>query len=85
MAIKIVTDSASDIPSALAKELGITLVPLYVLFGDKTYRDRVDITEDEFYQRLTNDEVGWKKRTPKSGKIDRRRCQIGKASCRERV
>jgi len=57
LAIKIVTDSTADIPSALAKELGITVVPLYVRFGDETYRDRVDITEDEFYQRLMNDPV----------------------------
>jgi DegV family protein with EDD domain len=41
----------------LAKELGITVVPLYVRFGDETYRDRVDITEDEFYQRLMNDPI----------------------------
>jgi DegV family protein with EDD domain len=57
LAIKIVTDSTADIPSALAKELGITVVPLYVRFGDETYRDRVDITEDEFYQRLMNDHI----------------------------
>lgn len=57
MTIKIVTDSTADIPSALAKELGITVVPLYVRFGDETYRDRVDITEDEFYQRLVKDPI----------------------------
>lgn len=54
MTIKIVTDSTADLPPALAEELGITVVPLYVRFGDETYRDRVDITEDEFYQRLMN-------------------------------
>lgn len=57
MTIKIVTDSTADLPPALAKELGITIVPLYVRFGDQTYRDRVDITEDEFYQRLLNDPI----------------------------
>ena len=57
MTIKIVTDSTADIPSALTKELGITVVPLYVRFGDETYRDRIDITEDEFYQRLMNDPI----------------------------
>jgi DegV family protein with EDD domain len=57
MAIKIVTDSTADLPPALAEELGITIVPLYVRFGNETYRDRVDITEDEFYQRLMNDPV----------------------------
>jgi DegV family protein with EDD domain len=57
MAIKIVTDSTADLPLALAEELGITIVPLYVRFGNETYRDRVDITEDEFYQRLMNDPI----------------------------
>jgi DegV family protein with EDD domain len=57
MTIKIVTDSTADLPPALAEELGITIVPLYVRFGNETYRDRVDITEDEFYQRLMNDPV----------------------------
>jgi DegV family protein with EDD domain len=57
MTIKIVTDSTADLPPALAEELGITVVPLYVRFGDETYHDRVDITEDEFYQRLLNDPI----------------------------
>jgi DegV family protein with EDD domain len=54
MTIKIVTDSTADLPPALAEELGITVIPLYVLFGHENYRDRVDITEDQFYQRLLN-------------------------------
>jgi fatty acid-binding protein DegV len=52
MAIRIVTDTTSDIPQSLAEEFGITVVPVYVQFGNKTYRDRVDITESEFYERL---------------------------------
>jgi fatty acid-binding protein DegV len=50
MVIKIVTDSTADLPSALVKEIGITVVPLYVRFGSETYRDGVDITGDEFYK-----------------------------------
>ncbi len=57
MTIKIVTDSTSDIPLELAKELSITVIPLYVRFGNKTYRDRVDISEDEFYEKLINDPI----------------------------
>jgi DegV family protein with EDD domain len=52
MIIKIVTDSTADLPAALTDELGITVVPEYLRFGDEVYRDRVDISEDEFYQRL---------------------------------
>jgi len=57
MVFKIVTDSTADLPPELAKELNITVVPVYVRFGDKVYRDRVDISEDEFYQRLLHDPI----------------------------
>jgi DegV family protein with EDD domain len=54
MAVKIVTDSLSDITDDLAQELGITVVPLYVRFGEDVYRDRVEITTDQFYHRLVH-------------------------------
>ena len=53
----IFNDSTADLPPQLAKELDITVVPVYVQFGNEAYRDRVDISEDEFYQRLLNDPV----------------------------
>ena len=57
MVIKIVTDSTADLPAMLTKELDVTVVPVYLRFGDNVYRDRVDISEDEFYQRLLHDPV----------------------------
>ena len=57
MVIKIVTDSTADLPPGVAEKLGITVVPLYVRFGDKLYRDRIDISEDEFYDRLVHDPI----------------------------
>ncbi len=53
MPVKIVTDSVSDIPKAVAEELGISIVPLNVVFGSRTYKDGVDISTDEFYTKLT--------------------------------
>lgn len=50
--IQIVTDSAADIPPDLAAELGITVVPLTVHFGDKTFHDGEDLTPLEFYALL---------------------------------
>jgi len=50
--VKIVTDSSCDLPDELVQELGITVVPLYVRFGEEVYREQVDISLDEFYQRL---------------------------------
>jgi DegV family protein with EDD domain len=55
MTVKIVTDSLSDITSDIAQGLGITIVPLTVSFGQESFLDRVTITTDEFYYRLTHD------------------------------
>ncbi|MDD4859070.1 MAG: DegV family protein [Dehalococcoidales bacterium] len=57
MAVKIVTDSLSDITSDLAKKLGVSVVPLYVRFGEQVYKDRIDMTTEEFYKRLVEDPV----------------------------
>jgi DegV family protein with EDD domain len=57
MGVKVVTDSAADIPPGMLQDLDISVVPIYVVFGDKTYRDRVDIGEEEFYDRLCQDSV----------------------------
>ena len=55
--VKIVTDSCSDITPELAERLGITLVPLYVQFGDKVYRDNIDLAAEEFYHKLAQSKV----------------------------
>ena len=57
MPVKVVTDSAADLPSQLAQELGITVVPIYVRFGEEVYRDRVEITTDEFYHKLVHGDI----------------------------
>ncbi len=57
MVVKIVTDSGADLPAELVQELGITVVPLYLRFGEEVFRDQVDISADEFYQRLLHDPV----------------------------
>jgi DegV family protein with EDD domain len=57
MTVKIVTDSTSDIDAGLAQEMGVTVVPLTVFFGHESFLDRVDITTDEFYRRLTQENI----------------------------
>jgi fatty acid kinase fatty acid binding subunit len=51
--IGFVTDSASDLDSAIAAARGIRVVPLVVTFGSDTYRAGVDLTTEEFWQRMT--------------------------------
>jgi len=55
--VHIVTDSAADIPPKLAKELGITVLPVYIRFGSEVFRDGVEIDSREFYRRLSTDPV----------------------------
>lgn len=52
MTVRIVTDSVADLPPKVAQELGITIIPLVLRFGAETYRDGVDLTPDQFYQKL---------------------------------
>ena len=50
--VAIVTDSVACIPKERVEEYGIEVVPIQVVFGDKVYRDGVDITPREFYAML---------------------------------
>ncbi len=55
--VKVVTDSAADVPSELAQRLDITVLPCYVIFGSEVYRDGVDLTPREFYDKLTRSPI----------------------------
>jgi len=57
MTVKVVTDSCSDIPQEEAKQLGITVVPEYLRFGDEVYRDGIDIDGYEFYRKLVTSSI----------------------------
>jgi len=52
MGVRIITDSTSDISLEQAKQLGVTIVPLKVIFGDKEYKEGIEITIDGFYEKL---------------------------------
>ncbi|AKF93273.1 DegV family protein [Brevibacillus laterosporus] len=56
--IAIITDSTSYIPKGLQDELQITVVPLQVVYGNKAYREEVELTEADFYSKLkTSDQL----------------------------
>jgi DegV family protein with EDD domain len=57
VSVKIVTDTVADLPLQVVKELGITVIPLLVRFGEQVYRDGVDLTADEFYAKLATSKV----------------------------
>jgi len=57
MAVRIVSDSACDLPPALCEELGIEIVPLTIRFGADELVDRVELTTAGFWERLTRTTV----------------------------
>lgn len=52
MAIKIIIDSSSEFSQKEASELGMYCLPLTVTFGEEVFYDNIDITNEEFYDRL---------------------------------
>lgn len=50
--IKIIVDSASDVEQDEADELGISLIPMKVRFGDEEYSDGINLTHKEFFEKL---------------------------------
>lgn len=52
MGIRVVTDSACDLPAPLIEALGIEIVPLTIRFGEQEFVDRVELSADEFWERL---------------------------------
>ena len=50
--VGIIIDTACDLPNEAYEELNVAMLPLWVHFSDKSYRDQVDIEKDEFYRLL---------------------------------
>jgi len=50
--VKLIIDSASDINQEEANRLGIAMLPMEVRFGDEVYLDGVNLTSQEFYNKL---------------------------------
>lgn len=57
MPVAIVTDSTSDLDAATSAELGVDVVPLFVLFGDRRYVDGSELTRADFYRKLENEKI----------------------------
>jgi DegV family protein with EDD domain len=57
MRVAIVTDSTCDLPQDIVERLNITVVPMFIHFGDESYLDGVTITRESFYQQLVTSDV----------------------------
>ncbi len=52
MAVRIITDSASDLSREAAGKLGVEVIPISVFFGEREYLDGENMTAQEFFERL---------------------------------
>jgi DegV family protein with EDD domain len=57
MTVKIITDSSAGLPESTVRELDITIIPVPLYFGEEGYLDGVNMTTEQFYQRLVEDKV----------------------------
>lgn len=54
--LRIVTDGAADMPAGWEKEYDIQVIPINIQFGEKTYLQGVDLSNEDFYRQV--DETG---------------------------
>lgn len=81
--VAVVTDSVAQVPATVAGELGISVVPFSVLVEDATFRDEVDITPTELYQRMRTEGILPRTSHPSLGEylqVFRERLQAGAGS-----
>ncbi len=68
--IAIVTDSTSDLPPAIAEQLHISIIACNVHFGTEVFREHVDLTNEQFYQRLAASPQLPKTSQPSTGEFE---------------
>ncbi|MHA1686185.1 MAG: DegV family protein [Candidatus Heimdallarchaeaceae archaeon] len=57
MTVRVMTDSAADLPEHILKQYNIATVPTVIRFGDEIYYEGVDITLDQYYKKFFSSEV----------------------------
>jgi len=72
MGVRVVTDSACDLPAARAEELGIEIVPLTIRFGTDEYVDREQLTNEDFWRKVATSDVLPETAAPSPGAFEER-------------
>lgn len=52
MTVRVITDSTCDLPASVISKLGIKVIPLYIHADGQDYLDGIDMTREQFYERL---------------------------------
>ncbi|GAE95073.1 DegV family protein [Gracilibacillus boraciitolerans JCM 21714] len=69
MNVAVITDSTSYIPQTIRNEMNIHMIPLSVVFGTQSYQEETDITTEEFYKKVKENEQLPKTSQPSIGLI----------------
>jgi DegV family protein with EDD domain len=72
MGVRIVTDSACDLPVARAEDLGIEIVPLTIRFGSEEFVDREQLTNEDFWRKVATSSVLPETSAPSPGAFEER-------------
>ncbi len=70
MGVRVVTDSACDLPDDLIERDGIEVVPLTIRFGNEELIDRKELSTDEFWRRLADSDVLPETSAPSAGAFE---------------
>ncbi len=70
MGVRVVTDSACDLPDDLIERDGIEVVPLTIRFGKEELVDRKELSTDEFWRRLAESDVLPETSAPSAGAFE---------------
>ena len=70
--VRVVTDSACDLPEELVQKLGIEIVPLTIRFGSEELVDRVELSTDQFWERLAATQALPETAAPSAGAFEAR-------------
>jgi len=70
MGVRVVTDSACDLPDDLIERDGIEVVPLTIRFGKEELVDRKELSTDEFWRRLADSDVLPETSAPSAGAFE---------------
>ena len=70
MGVRVVTDSACDLPDDLIERDGIEVVPLTIRFGEEELVDRKELSTDEFWRRLGDSDVLPETSAPSAGAFE---------------
>jgi DegV family protein with EDD domain len=68
--VRVVTDSTADMDVEEARRLGVSLVPLRVRWDGETFRDKVELSIDAFYERLKTERVVPRTSQPPAGEFE---------------